>query len=275
MDSQSHESLRDTPPIITYPEFLVSPSQIPPFITARRALNTLCVTGGLITSIYGISQYIVSPMAEKLTEARESLAATALVNLEKLNLKLEQTVSEIPDTQRRFPLSRSNDVNLIHSGASSDSDPTELFHVDVGTQTSPRTSRSSSLNDSTLTATAKADYISDQESRLKGMRSRLSEIVGASKDMGDADTAITTSIQDLNSYLETLLASNSYHGKNQLYGALLRSAPETLGGAQVGKNVDDAAAKVKAEIRGIKGVLLSARNFPPSGGRVRGRVGAH
>lgn len=39
-----------------------------------------------------------------------------------------------------------------------------------------------------------------------------------------------------------------------------------------GDTGEDEIAKVKAEIRGVKGVLLSARNFP--GGVGRGRVGA-
>lgn len=43
-------------------------------------------------------------------------------------------------------------------------------------------------------------------------------------------------------------------------------------GANAGDVNDDEIARVKAEIRGVKGVLLSARNFP--GGVGRGRVGA-
>lgn len=43
-------------------------------------------------------------------------------------------------------------------------------------------------------------------------------------------------------------------------------------GPKIGETNDDEIAKVKAEIRGVKGVLLSARNFP--GGVGRGRTGA-
>lgn len=43
-------------------------------------------------------------------------------------------------------------------------------------------------------------------------------------------------------------------------------------GTGIGDANEDEISRVKAEIRGVKGVLLSARNFP--GGMGRARVGA-
>ena len=53
---------------------------------------------------------------------------------------------------------------------------------------------------------------------------------------------------------------------NNGYGGSMAGA-----GSGNGSERDDEIARVKAEIRGVKGVLLSARNFPAGG---RGRVGA-
>ena len=135
------ERKEDRPPIVTYPEFLTKPAQPPPLMTANGFLNTIYAFGGLSTLLYGTSKFVVEPMVQSLTEARISLHDSAKQDLEKLVDKLESIVSEIPAAAKKN--------QLVHTGGagrdgeednddakSSYEDPAELFHRDIGVQTS-------------------------------------------------------------------------------------------------------------------------------------------
>ncbi|ELQ43926.1 peroxin 14/17, partial [Pyricularia oryzae Y34] len=131
----------DQPPIVTYPEFLTKPPRPPPLITATTFLNTASAFAGLATLIIGTSKYVLSPMVESLTDARIDLHRSASDGLSRTIEKLEGIVSEVPplpsaSTQDKTGgAARKQDDN---DAASSDGgDPTELFHRDVGVQTSP------------------------------------------------------------------------------------------------------------------------------------------
>ena len=87
---------RDVPPIITYPEFLLRPQKPPPLVTAQRLVYAAYAFAGISTLTYGVSKFVIQPMLDSLTSAREELAFTALQDLEKLNAKLETTVSHVP-----------------------------------------------------------------------------------------------------------------------------------------------------------------------------------
>jgi hypothetical protein len=221
----------------------------------------LYLAGAAAASIYSTNKYIVTPMAAQLAEARHSLCGTAISNLVKLNERLEGAVSEIPSSERKQP-ERSDDEDA----ETVDSDPTECFHVDAGTQTSPGLSRRTSVSASECGDVAnKEAKVVAQEGRLKSIHSRLSELVEASNDIGQEETEVITRIQDLKMYLEGLTYSSPYYSNN-LYGGLVGA-----GGAR-GAEGDDAGAKMKSEIRGIKSVLLNARGFPT--GSNRGGLGA-
>jgi len=89
------------------------------------------------------------------------------------------------------------------------------------------------------------------------------------------DESVKGRVADLQTYLDGLAyASSSYANSSAggvygMYGSGSGGAGSGAGGVE-----EDAIARVKAEIRGGKGVLLSARNFPGrAGGSGVGRVG--
>ncbi|CAF9936564.1 hypothetical protein IMSHALPRED_010804 [Imshaugia aleurites] len=226
---------KDQPPIITYPEFLLHAQKPAPLITAHRLLTTLYIASGAAATIYGTSKYIVAPMAESLTLARHSLFESAGANIDALNAKLEGAVSKVPDTP--VPVSKDDDSDT----ESVSSDGARFFNRSAGTQTSPRLSRSNSSASSAPDETLSATQV--HTSALSGIHSKLSDLLPAD---GEPKDALRDSVSELRAYLEKLPYASSLHS-----------------GRKAGKKGEiDAVASVKAEIRGVKGVLLSARNFP-------------
>jgi len=222
----------DIPPIITYPEFLFHSQKPPPLITVQRFLNTLYFGTGAAATLYGTSKYVVEPMVESLTLARHSLFETASADLDKLNEKLEKTVSKVPDVSH-------NDADDSDVESAS-SDPARFFNRSTGTQTSPSLSRLTS--DSSASPESTPSSTIAHQLRLSTLHSKLSELVPAD---AEAASPVKDSVDELRRYLDGLAyASIGISGKKS--------------------GEADEIAKVKAEIRGVKGVLLSARNFPGS-----------
>ena len=244
---------RDVPPIITYPEFLLHSQKPPPLITAQRLLTTLYAASGAAAIIYGTSEYLVSPMIESLTSARHSLFETATSNLDNLNHKLEGVVSSVPPILTSV---ESRMASVDEDGNSSvTSDPAELFHRDTGTQTSlPPSSSSSSLQD-ILSTPAPTKAVLSQSQQLQAMHSQISSILSTGSALEESDKSVENGIDELQRYLHVLS-----HGRLHGYSH--------SGGGKAGEK-DDEIAKVKAEIRGIKGVLLSAKTFPAGGTKSR------
>ena len=226
---------KDSPPIITYPEFLLHSQKPPPLMTAHGLMTTLYVASGMAATAYGTSKYIVEPMIETLTSARHSLAETARSNVETLNSKLESVISKMPDSLIDRHAEQESDNESI------DSDPSRFFNRSAGTQTSPRVSRSRSSTQSD-SSTPNAGSQSHESASL-AIHSRLS-------DLQSAETAnpVQESINDLKKFLDDLPQSSAKQDTGKLWE---KSKPDGYG-------------KLKAEIRGVKGVLLSARNFPSS-----------
>lgn len=275
---------RDVPPIITYPEFLFQPAKPPPLVTMSRFLYTIYGAAGLGATIYGASEYLVKPMLANLTSARLDLASTAKENLQKLNEKLEQSVSVIPAhlTARKNKGTEQGDEDSSDAD-SIISDPTELFHRDIGTQTTPdvsTTSRSSSSKDPAETAAdAPTVAVNKHLTRLESIQSSLKEINEFEKDSSTLDDSMRTRLTDFHHYLDGLIyAAPSYNATTAGYGGLYSgntSSGSDSSSSGVRKAEEDAIASFKAEIRGVKGALLSARNFPASrGGRLPGGVAA-
>ncbi|KAJ5646986.1 hypothetical protein N7490_003358 [Penicillium lividum] len=266
---------RDEPPIITYPEFLFEPTKPPPLVTMQSVLYTLYAAAGLGASIYGASEYLVKPMLASLTSARHELSEKAQENLQKLNEKLEKTVSVIPPhlTARR-------DGEEDEESESVTSDPTELFHRDMGTQTTPDVSGSSSLESAAKeekSADAPSIAVSNHMSRLESIQSQLKEIDDAEKESSTLDDGLRSKMTDLAHYLDGLIYSTpNYTAAGSSFG--LYSGGNSTGAdgsSGVRKAEDEAIANFKADIRGVKGALLSARNFPASrAGRLGGLAGS-
>ncbi|TGO87294.1 hypothetical protein BPOR_0236g00170 [Botrytis porri] len=253
---------RNQAPIITYPEFLVQPSASTPLITKHRLLTTLYLFGSLSFLLHGTNTFLIRPMINTLTESRLSLSSATLNNLQKLIHKLENSVSEIPPTYHHH---RPLQPEYLDSDAGSvTSDPTELFHRDIGVQTSLpssplQTPSSPSLISHANTATTATTI---QTSRLTTLQGTLSSLLEDSTYESSTSEELETKMSVLKEYLQGLVFSTPTFS----YG----TGGFGNGGDRNGNNKDgeDEIAKVKKEIRGVKGVLLSARSFP---GGVRAR----
>ncbi|RAK85880.1 peroxisomal membrane anchor protein [Aspergillus costaricaensis CBS 115574] len=273
---------RDIPPIITYPEFLSTPTKPPPLVTLRSVLYTLYGAAGLSASFYGASEYLIKPMLSNLTSARQELASTATSNLQKLNEKLEQNVSVIPESLKNKTANTENDSSSTDT-ESITSDPTELFHRDVATQTAT-SDFAATYNNNNKTGTDKDSpedptaAVTDHLKRLESIRSQLRECSDTEKESSTLDSGMRTRLNELHHYLDGLIYSKP--GFNPLSGYGMYSTPGMDSGSGaatgVGKGEEDAIANFRAEIRGVKGALLSARNFPAGrGGRIGGVAGSN
>ncbi|KKY37413.1 putative peroxin 14 17 [Diaporthe ampelina] len=254
----------DQPPIITYPEFLTKPAKPPPLITASGLLNSLGIVAGLSTFVYGATKYLVSPMVDSLTESRVEFHEIANKNLSQLVEKLEHAVSEIPESYhaagRKAALASSTYATGEYTDAADDNassydDPTELFHRDVGVQTSPPSTPGGLSYPTAGTAGAATKHSSavatqqqaDKLGRLITSISDLSADLASQADgFGEAKSALDDFGHDLHAM--TYPPESFGVGSSYLYGAA-RSEPE------------DEIKKVKNNIRSVKGVLLSTRSF--------------
>ena len=194
-------------------------------------------------------------MLESLTTARQSLFETAASNLESLNEKLETVVSKIPSRAAPSNQASYGVENDSEDTGSDISDPTELFHRDTGTQTSAPPSPSASTISTRESDPSSSNLSSMQGTRLKNLHSTLSSILSVETSGADKDDTTIQSLGDLKIRLNDIT-----------YGRILGS----LQGDSPRSQMDDEIQKVKAEIRGVKGVLLSARSFPSvESGRTR------
>uniref|UniRef100_A0A8H7KCR0 Peroxisomal membrane protein PEX14 n=1 Tax=Bionectria ochroleuca TaxID=29856 RepID=A0A8H7KCR0_BIOOC len=126
--SESVLSNRDRAPIVTYPEFLTPKAESsPPLLTRNRLVIILQLFAFISTLVVGSSRFILRPMLDRLTDSRIDLYTSTSKALAPLLSKLEKSVSQVPPR-----IKTRND-----SDQDSDSDdPSEMFHHDVGTQTS-------------------------------------------------------------------------------------------------------------------------------------------
>lgn len=240
----------DLPPIITYPEFLVKPQKPPPLITVDRLVNAGYAIAGVAAFTWAANKYIVEPMLESLTEARHDLADQTLEELEKLNTKLEGTVSHVPyiaSTAVKKALAEQEHDDV----ASIDSDPTELFHRDIATQTSPGLSRASSeisLSRHTLDPTVA------QAERLSGLSYSLRSLANDIEHRHNTEKYLQKTVEDFQKKLETYESSYSLLKGDYLSSSTNSDAKKTTSTQE--------ALKFKQEIRALKGAFLSSRNFP-------------
>jgi hypothetical protein len=191
-------------------------------------------------------------MKNTLTEARHDLANTTLEHLESLNEKLSTQVSAIPVVGEARKEGRDEDDESVTS------DPTEMFHVDAGVQTSDVDSQASTP--STGSRNSQNAALNGHMDRLASLRGHLSELSENSTDESTAESEALSNISDVERYLDGLTYQTPYYS----------TSGSGIGvGATPGQQ-DDEIASVKTEIRSFKGVLLSARNFP---GRARGGGG--
>lgn len=248
--SQLHNHV---PPIVTYPEFLMQPQSPPPIVTVNRLLSTAYITGGLVATIYALSKFIISPMAANLAEARHELAEHSSSKLSLINDKLSSLVSTVPPSTKTK--TETADSDGIDDNESTVSDPTELFHRDIGTQTSAPPSPGPESPDTSNTLVAPESVLSKQETCLKIIHSHMSELLAANESNASSNEDVQSGIGDFKQYLDRMaysIPAYQYHPGDSVF---------TPPGTPKDKK-DDAVAAFKAEIRGVKGVLLSAKRFP-------------
>jgi hypothetical protein len=253
--TQNPPTVREVPPVIAYPEFLVHANKPSPLVTTNILMNTAYVTAGLYATIYGLSKYIIAPMEASLTQSRHELLAHTSEQLEDLNSKMTTMVSTVPQSKSVI-LKSENEHADNASDTTSDSDPTELFHRDFGTQTSPALSRRASSSEDSSPDTP-TDITTGHESRLKIMASHLKELETSGTGNIQKEDDIAKQLSALTSYLNEMTFSSPYYR----YGSSSYSWSTPSAGA-TGAAKDDEIEKLKTEIRSVKGVLLSTRNFP-------------
>jgi hypothetical protein len=189
-----------------------------------------------------------------LSESRHEFLTHATAQLEDFNARLSLLVSTTPPsrptTSSGVPGKDTDHPDDI-SDISDDSDPTELFHRDIGTQTSPPLSRRASSSDLSDLGNA-SDVLSGHENRLKIMSSHLNDLQTSNSSITEKEDHVNKQLSTLTSYLNDLTYSSPYYR----YGGW---------GSDLTANKDDEIEKLKTEIRGVKGVLLSTRNFPRGG----------
>ncbi|KAF2760482.1 hypothetical protein EJ05DRAFT_509012 [Pseudovirgaria hyperparasitica] len=275
----SQPQLPAAPPIVTYPEFLTQPTDKAPLVTVSRLVNTTYIAGGIAATIYGLSKFLVTPMVDSLTVARHDFASNTQTRLNELNEKLAGMVSVDPASKRprsviseaTTPATDSDDAESI------DSDPTELYHRDYGTQTSPHISRrpsttheedhaSTDIDTPPPPASAAEKVPTGHSARLKIMTSHMRDLQTASETNDRTADSLKKELRALDDYLTAMRFqtprsaydsdfANVYHASRGL-------GVGGGGGASERDSKEDAVEDVRASIRGVKGVLLAARNFP-------------
>ncbi|KAF9738134.1 hypothetical protein PMIN06_011080 [Paraphaeosphaeria minitans] len=242
---------RDIPPIVTYPEFLAQPTEKPPLVTMKRLLNTAYMAGGLVATVYGLSKYIIGPLTQNLTESRHDFASHAQEHLDQLNERLRDAASVDAATKQK-----PNASDVADDISEADSDPTELYHRDFGTQTTPALSRRDSKSSH---ATEDESVVKAHENRLSIITSHLRELQSTRSNDTASSDSLKTQLSDLQTYLSDISYQNQYYsGSGGFYGGMY-GLPKTSDGK------DDQMEVLKNDIRAVKGVFLSARNFPVGG----------
>ena len=266
-ESSSTTTPRDVPPIITYPEFLLEPARPPPLVSIGGVLYSIYGAVALGTGIYAASEYLIKPMMANLTGARHELARTTSEKLKGFNEKLEQNVSVVPAyASSASALARANvdgqDGNEDGDVESITSDPIELWHRDVATQTSDSDiAAQQGPNDNGEQQRKEPDplaTVSSQQQRIQDITARLRKYQDADTESVTEENSTRNRIVELHTYLSGLSYNNGAFSAARGYGIVdaSRSSPD------VPKSEEDAIVSFRSEIRAFKGALLSARNFP-------------
>lgn len=233
----------DAPPIITYPEFLTHSPRPPPLLTPTRVVNTLSAVGSAWTLLYGAARFVVNPMVENLNQARSDYYTHVSERLAPVVEKLEGVVSEVP--YKTGKALRHADADGDAASVSSYDDPTELFHRDVGTQTSPQSTTPVSFGSGT------------PEPPIDGQARRLARLNAAVRELSDMKIKRAEESADLHAMLREV--------RDDVDKLAYPPPPDyTSYGLGLGRptDTDDEYKKTKDAIRSVKGLFLSSRMFP-------------
>jgi hypothetical protein len=238
------------PPIITYPEFLLDAHKPPPFITPSRVLNTVYAAGGISAILYAASKWVITPMVEDLSEARHELLHHSQSKVDEFNERLSKIVSKMPGSKNG-----TTDPDDDEDAGSETSDPTELYHRDFGTQTDPPPSPKTMFT----AESEKKDAVDRAVNGLRILKEHMTEITEGSERAGESHQGRMEKMSTLRHYLDTLIYGTAGAGTWSE-----EAMKQAYGTGTVSNNgpAPDAFEELKKEIRGVKGVLLSAKRFP-------------
>lgn len=180
-------------------------------------------------------------MVENLTDARTELHDVASQRLENLVSQLEKTVSVIPPTAAQPTSPEEID-------GSDAEDPTEMFHRDIGTQTS-LIDQNANLPPKEPEPASKR-HVDSLTSLTKTLAVLKDQFRAQSEGFEDVKTLLDVFRDDLDGL--TYGGHTEFVGGYDIYGSAKKNEPE------------DEIRKVRDNIRRVKGVLLSTRNFPAS-----------
>ena len=282
------------PPIVTYPEFVAnsSPQPPPPLVTPQVLAAALYGTAATSSLLYAAAKLVLAPMVDALTEARSELHETAGSNLAVLTAKLERIVSVVPPSLSLAAAEKREDVDEVAiddaSSASSYDDPTEVFHRDIGVQTSLPSSPALAPTvamDSTVpnfaTGLSPASIPAPTASQLQA--DRLASLVESVRTLSqgwvgstDLHAEIKTTVEVFREDVDKLSRPPAFtyggggSGGMYNYGSAISGARSsgTSGTKYPGyvtttrNEPDDEIRKAKENIRRVKGALLSTRTFP-------------
>lgn len=138
-----------------------------------------------MASIYGLSKYILAPMVQNLSDSRHDFAQHTHEQLKELNERLGKAVSVDPANNTKKITDVADDVS------EADSDPTELYHRDYGTQTTPNLSRRPSV-----TSDDPQPIVTAHETRLKIIKSHLQELESNRTGSSTSRDSLKTKVSD-------------------------------------------------------------------------------
>ena len=251
----------DTPPIITYPEFLLKPAPKPPLVSRTALLRTAYATALAASTLHLSSKYLVEPMVGELGTARHEFFATASDHLDAFNDKLTSLVSVVP-VEAQLAGQKAARAEHDEDTDSEASDPGELFHRDFGVQTSEPSSPVSSSAPDALSPVGKVEV---HAAKMQAIRAHLGTLHDSATDAVEAMQGVDGEMAKLDLLLDDLKYARRTTMRKD-YEATMPSGV-TWGGNgtnAVKDKEEDAIDRLKAEIKGVKGVLLSARSFPSS-----------
>jgi hypothetical protein len=255
MEDEQHASApapapapQNLPPVVTYPEFLVK-NKAPPLVTTDMLLNTMYAASGTMAGLYALSKYALEPMHKSLSEARHEFFSFSGEKLDDLNSRIDKLA---PNASKN-PTKKTADVADNASETSEDSDPTELFHRDIGVQTDVELERKTSSWSLQESEEAEKDTVTKHETRLTNLTKHLRDLEESGNMSDGRETEVHDQLEVFSSYLNDVLYTSPYYS--------WKNSVPSWGNTQNATSNDE-FDKFKQEIRSIKGAMLSSRNFP-------------
>ena len=199
-------------------------------------------------------------MQAQLTESRHDLLTHSTNQLDAFNSRLAGLVSKQPTTGvNSRPGTSLKRAEEREDDASETSDPTELFHRDFGTQTSPPSSRRNSLTTPADAPSTSDDATTLANLTLTSLSHQLKDLTFKSEASQEKDKT-SKELADLVTNLNEMAYTSSSYYK---YGA---GSSAGYGWASGEKAQDDEIERLVKEVKALKGRFLGVRNFARVGG---------